>query len=270
MTAQSHPETTLAVQAFADLRAQKPLVHCITNFVAMNWTANVLLAAGAAPAMIHCAEESGDFAAIAQALTVNIGTLSPPWVDGMKAAIAGATGAGRPWVFDPVAHFATPYRGGIAAEILAMKPTILRGNASEILAFSGATSAGRGVDSGDSVTATMDVARDLARQSGGVVAVTGEQDFLTDGTRSVLVSGGSPYMEQVTAVGCSLTGIMGAFAAVTEDPFDAALGALMLFSVAGETAAKGATGPGSFGVAFLDALNSVAPDALTADRVATA
>ena len=109
-----------------ELRAKAPLVHCITNYVAMNIAANVLLAAGASPAMIHTAEETDDFAKIVGALTVNIGTISPPWLDGMRRAVDAANAAGVPWVLDPVAHFATPYRSAAAQELMQMKPTILR------------------------------------------------------------------------------------------------------------------------------------------------
>ncbi|MEO1058865.1 MAG: hydroxyethylthiazole kinase, partial [Actinomycetota bacterium] len=129
--------TISPANALVAMRAVKPLVHCITNYVAMNVAANTLLAAGASPAMVHTPEESGEFAAIAGALTVNIGTLSAPWVDSMKAAAAAAHAAGVPWVLDPVAHFATPYRAEAARDLLALQPDIVRGNASEIIALTG-------------------------------------------------------------------------------------------------------------------------------------
>ncbi|MVX47014.1 hydroxyethylthiazole kinase, partial [Rhodobacter sphaeroides] len=135
------------------MRREAPLVQCITNFVAMNVVANVLLAAGASPAMVHDAEESGEFAAIAQALTINMGTPSPRWVEGMEAAARGAAAAGRPWVLDPVAVGATAFRRGLGARLLALKPTVIRGNASEILALAGAETRGKGADSADPVAA---------------------------------------------------------------------------------------------------------------------
>jgi hydroxyethylthiazole kinase len=243
-----------AAQALERMRAAPPLVHCITNYVAMNFAANVLLAAGAAPAMIHAPDEAGDFAAIAGALTVNIGTLDALWVEGMKAAIAGANGAGKPWVFDPVAHFATPWRARMAQELLAMGPAVTRGNASEIMALAGVESAGRGVDAGDSVVAAEDAARRLAQQTGGVVAVTGEVDFVTDGTRAARITGGHALMPQVTATGCALTTLVGAYVATAPDAFTGTCAALAHFAAAGEAAGKGAAGPGSFAVRFLDAL----------------
>ena len=137
--------------ALEALRAQAPLVHCITNYVAMNIAANVTLAAGASPAMIHAPEEVADFAPIAGALTINIGTLSTQWVDSMKAAAVAANSANVPWVLDPVAHFATAYRAKVAKDLLTLQPTILRGNASEIIALAGGAGSGKGADSGDSV-----------------------------------------------------------------------------------------------------------------------
>lgn len=245
------------------MRASAPLVQCITNYVAMNIAANVLLATGASPAMLHAEEEAGEFAAIAGALTVNIGTLSPPWVAGMKAAIAGARSASKPWVFDPVAHFATAYRRQVALDLLALKPAVIRGNASEILALAGSRSAGQGVDSGDPVERAEAAAFSIAQAHGAVVAVTGPVDFVTDGTKAARIKGGSALMPKVTALGCSLTALVGAFVADTPDePFEATIAALATFAAAGEIAERGATGPGSFEVRFLDMLSNLDPVSL--------
>ncbi|KAA0917498.1 hydroxyethylthiazole kinase [Aquicoccus porphyridii] len=247
------------------LRAEPPLVQCITNYVAMNVSANVLLAAGASPAMVSDVEEAQEFARIAGALTVNIGTLSGPFVEGMREAIAGAQQVGRPWVFDPVACQATGYRRRVSAELVALRPTIIRGNASEILSLAGEASRGQGVDGRDAVEAAEDGARRLAQQSGCVVAVTGAEDFVTDGERAMRVKGGSPWMPMNTAMGCSLTCLCGAYAAIAKDPFDAVVGALAHFAVAGTRAHEQAEGPGSFAPRFLDALHAVTPDLLDAE-----
>ena len=240
-----------------------PLVHCITNYVAMNIAANTLLAAGASPAMIHTPEETGDFAKIVGALTINIGTISPPWFAGMKTGVAVAKSAGVPWVLDPVAHFATPYRSAAVKELLAMKPTILRGNASEILRLGGGTSAAKGVDATDPVQAAEETAMALASEFDSVVVITGETDFVTDGTKVVRVDGGSAMMPRITAMGCSLTCLLGAFAAVT-DPMDAAVSGLILFAEAGHRAEKMSHGPGTFSYQFLDALHAITPDEFAA------
>jgi hydroxyethylthiazole kinase len=257
-----------AAQAAAVLervRAAAPLVHCITNYVAMAFAANAVLAAGGTPAMIHAAEESRDFARIAGALTVNIGTISPHWLDGMVAAAEGAREAGVPWVLDPVAVGATAFRRDAASRLLALRPTAIRGNASEILALAGGTSAGRGVDAGDPVAAAEDAARRLADRQGCTVAVTGAVDFVTDGRRACRVEGGSALMPKVTAMGCALTAVIGAFlAAGDDDTFAATVAALALFAASGTGAGAAASGPGSFQPAFLDALAGADGAALAA------
>jgi len=249
-------------KCLAVMRQTAPLVHNITNYVAMNVMANVLLAAGASPAMIHAREEAAEFAGLAQALTVNIGTLSPPWVQAMGEAAAAAVAAGRPWVFDPVAVGATGYRREVGARLLARAPTVIRGNASEILALAGTQTAGKGADATDAVAMAHAAARDLARRSGAVVAVTGAVDFVTDGRQAAEVANGHAMMPRVTALGCALTGIVGAFC-VGQEPFAATVAALAFYGLAGEEAGAVAAGPGSFQVAFLDALAALTPEALT-------
>lgn len=252
--------------AFDALRNQAPLIHCITNYVAMNIAANVTLAAGASPAMIHAAEEVADFAPIAGALTINIGTLSQPWLHSMGAAAVAANKADVPWVLDPVAHFATPYRAKAALDLLALKPTVLRGNASEIIALAGGAGSGKGADSGDSVSDAQSGARALAASHGCVVAVSGPVDFITDGARSASITGGSELMPKVTALGCALTALVGAYTAVAPG-FEASVAAFLHFAEAGERAAANASGPGSFSVAFLDALHHLQPGELQETRV---
>jgi len=252
--------------ALAELRSHAPLVHCITNYVAMNIAANVTLAAGASPAMIHASEEVADFAPVAGALTINIGTLSAAWVDSMKTAAVAANAAKVPWVLDPVAHFATPYRAQAAQDLLALKPTIVRGNASEIIALAGGAGSGKGADSGDSVTDAKTSAQALAASHGSVVAVSGPVDFITDGARSASITGGCDLMPKVTALGCSLTALVGAYAAVAPS-LEATLAAFVHFAEAGERAGAKAQRPGSFSVAFVDALHALQPGELDETRV---
>lgn len=240
------------------MRRSRPLVQCITNDVAMSIAANVLLAAGASPAMVSAEEEAGEFARLAAAVTVNIGTLWAGGVPGMKAAATAAGEAGIPWVLDPVAHYATGFRRQVVAELLNLKPAILRGNASEIMALAGFETHGQGVDSGDSSLVAETAALTLARQYGCVVAVTGETDFVTDASRSVRIAGGSPLMPKVTALGCALTCLVGAFAAVApREPLEATIAALTMFAVCGKDAGQDAKGPGSFQVLFLDGLSDL-------------
>ncbi len=250
------------------MRQTAPLVQNITNYVAMNIMANVMLAAGASPAMVHAKEESAEFASLAHALTINIGTPDPRWVASMLSAVEAATNAEKPWALDPVAAGATAFRRSICADLLALKPTIIRGNASEILALAGDTGTGRGADSANAVAEAQNAARTLAGQTGGIVAVTGPTDYVTDGTRSYLVANGHSLMPMVTALGCALTGITACFA-VGQKTLEATVAALAYYGLAGEVAAQSAQGPGSFQVSFLDALHQMTPDQLTAGAQVT-
>ncbi|CAD7048741.1 hydroxyethylthiazole kinase [Pseudorhizobium endolithicum] len=248
------------------VRERNPLVQCITNDVSMNIAANVLLAAGASPAMVSAEEEAAEFAGIAAAVTINIGTLWAGAVPGMKGAAREAGTAAKPWVLDPVAHYATAFRRQVVSELLELKPTIIRGNASEVRALAGDVSQGQGVDSRDSSASARGSALTLARRHRCIVAVTGDTDFVTDGTRSAVIEGGSPLMPKVTALGCALTCLTGAFAAVAPgQPFEATIAALALFSVCGEDASHRAQGPGSFQPLFLDALAAIGPQRLDAE-----
>ncbi|GHF51737.1 hydroxyethylthiazole kinase [Seohaeicola zhoushanensis] len=250
------------------MRQGAPLVQNITNYVSMNVMANVMLAVGASPAMVHAEQEAAEFAAIAQALTINIGTLSAHWIASMKAAASIAAQQGKPWVLDPVAVGATAMRRQAGRDLLALKPTIIKGNASEIMALAGEAARGKGADSADSVADAEGAALALARASGAVVAVTGPVDFVTDGSRSFRIANGDATMPRITALGCSLGGVMAAFAA-TQPPLQAAVAALAYFGLAGEIAAETSQGPGSFAVAFLDALHSIDAGTLSAGAKVT-
>lgn len=241
--------------ALARLRDAGPLVHCITNYVAMDVTANALLAIGASPAMVHASEEVEDFVSISSALVVNIGTLSPAWVQAMELAADRAVVRGTPWVLDPVGAGATPYRTRVARELAGRKPTVIRGNASEILSLAGEVGGTKGVDSTRGADEAAGAARELARGLGCVVAVTGEVDYVTDGRRTLAVHHGHEMMTRVTALGCALAGVTGAFLAVEPDPVLASAYALALFGLAGEMAASGAIGPGTLRVRLMDALH---------------
>jgi hydroxyethylthiazole kinase len=247
------------------VRARAPLVQCITNFVAMDLAANLLLAIGASPAMVHAEEEASEFAAIASALTINIGTISPLWVRGMQSAATTAGQIGLPWVLDPVGCGATRWRTGVARDLAARRPPLIRGNASEIIALAADRAAAtRGVDASDPVEAAQEAARTLARTHGGVVAVTGAADFITDGCRDIGVHGGDALMTRVTAMGCALTAVCGAFLAVEPDPLTASAAALAVFKLAGGRAAQGAAGPGSLRWRMADELFRLDPAEVSA------
>ncbi|MBA4350845.1 MAG: hydroxyethylthiazole kinase [Rhodobacter sp.] len=245
------------------MRTTAPLVHSITNYVAMNIAANVLLAAGASPAMVHAREEVEEFAGLANALSVNIGTLDTPWAEAMEMAAKVMSAARMPWVLDPVGVGATQFRRDVCARLMALRPTVIRGNASEILALAGLGGAGRGADSTDPVTAAEASARDLALRCGAVVAVSGPVDYITDGVQAFRVANGDSLMPRVTALGCSLNGVIAAFL-VGQPALPATVAALAYYGLSGERAAQKAKGPGSFQVAFLDALYTLSPQEVTA------
>ncbi|WP_407940156.1 hydroxyethylthiazole kinase [Nakamurella leprariae] len=256
---------TAVATAIDAMRSSSPLVHCITNRVVANFTANVLLAAGAAPAMVDDPEDAEVLAGVAGALLVNLGTVTRAQAAGMRAAIAAVNAASPtvPWVLDPVAIGALPLRTGLAAEFARQGPAIIRGNASEIGALAGGTG-GRGVDSTASPDEVAEVAENVARSLGSVVAMSGTVDLITDGTRTVRVTAGHPLLTRVTGVGCALGSVMGALAAVT-DPLTAAIAATAMVCLAGETAAgdgstDGEVGTGTFAVRFLDALTLTPAD----------
>jgi hydroxyethylthiazole kinase len=243
--------------ALEDLRARRPLVHNITNYVAMTVSANVLLALGASPAMAHAVEEVEDFVAISDALAVNIGTLSPPWVTAMRGAVARARALGKPWVLDPVGCGATPYRTQVSVELAAMAPTVIRANAGEILSLAGAAQGGgKGVDSLVRAEDATDAAEALAKRTGAVVAVTGAIDYVTDGKSRVSIHAGHALMPLSTALGCSLSAVTAAFTAV-RPPREAAIAALAVFGAAGAAAAEHCRGPGHLPAEICDALYSM-------------
>jgi hydroxyethylthiazole kinase len=243
--------------ALDDLRARRPLVHNITNYVAMTVSANVLLALGASPAMVHAVEEVEDFVAISDALAVNIGTLSPPWVDAMRAAVARANALGKPWVLDPVGCGATVYRTQVAAELAGLKPSVIRGNASEILGLAGQVGAGgKGVDSTAPAEYATSAAAALAQRTGSIVAITGETDYVSDGMRLLAVHAGHALMPLSTALGCSLSAVTAAFTAV-RPPREAAVAALAVFGAAGAVAAERCRGPGHLPAEICDALHGM-------------
>jgi len=236
-------EMTDARKLWADreaVSAQAPLVHSITNLVVMNFNANALLALGASPVMAHAEQEVRDMVGIAQALVLNIGTLEPDWIRAMKLALAAARERGIPVVLDPVGAGATPYRNAALADLLqAGAPTIVRGNASEIMSLAGLAVRTRGVDSAASSLEAVDAARGLAHELGAVVCVSGADDHVVDASgRWATLSNGHPWMTRVTGVGCSASALVGAFAAVQPDAWRATLAAMAHLGVVGETAVE--------------------------------
>jgi hydroxyethylthiazole kinase len=249
--------------SLASLRERKPLVHQITNYVVMNETANATLALGALPVMAHAPEEVEEMVGLAGALVLNIGTLSRVWVDAMLAAGRAANNRGVPVVLDPVGAGATGYRTETARRILAeVDVAVLRGNAGEVATLVGVAAEVRGVESVGVSVEPAELARQAARTFDLVASVTGAVDHVSDGERSAAVANGDPMLATITGTGCMSSAVTGCFAAVAESSFAAAVEALVAFGVAGEDAAWGANGPGSFHVNLYDALAALDPGTL--------
>lgn len=254
---------SLAAEILDRIRRSKPVVHNITNYVVMNSTANVLLAMGASPIMAHAPEEIEDLSKISKSLVINIGTLSSPWIESMRLAAATAAGMGKPILLDPVGAGATGLRTTTSMNLIEYAlPTVIRGNASEVLSLSPQGGTTRGVDSLHTMEDAIEAARMISGSLGTVIAVTGERDLVTDGERSLIVTGGHALMAYVTGTGCAASVVIGAFLAEEEDPVLATASALAFFGLAGERAAMAAKAPGSFWVQVLDELYTISPEDL--------
>jgi hydroxyethylthiazole kinase len=251
-------------QTLARLRERKPLVHQITNYVVMNETANATLALGALPVMAHAREEVEEMVTLASVLVLNIGTLSPHWVDAMLLAGKAANARDVPIVLDPVGAGATRYRTDTVKRILdEVKVTVLRGNQGEVATLVGVEAEVRGVESIVVGGEGADLARAAGRTLSLVASVTGPVDHVSDGNQVLAVANGHELLAAVTGTGCMSSAITGCFLAAKPDsPLEAAAEALAAFGVAAEEAAAGAKGPGSFHVALYDALASLQPETL--------
>ncbi|WP_260406443.1 hydroxyethylthiazole kinase [Microbacterium sp. G2-8] len=256
------------------LRESVPLVQCLTNTVVTNFSANALLAVGAAPVMADVPGEAGECARVASAVLVNLGTPHETQRRAMREAAEAARAAGTPWVLDPVGVGALGLRTRFARDLLALEPAAIRGNASEVRALAGEETSGRGVESVDDVEAAGPAAERLAGETGAVVAVSGRKDLIVGAGRAVRIAGGSALLTRVTGGGCSLGAVAAACIAAADDPgraFEGTAAAHALYAAASERAEDVAQGPGSFAVAFLDALAEVTPDELaTGDRTVVA
>jgi hydroxyethylthiazole kinase len=239
-------------QALTAVRQQKPLVVNITNYVVMNNTANALLAIGASPIMAHSKQEMAEMMSFAGALVINIGTLDSVWTPRMIFAVEQANTNGKVVILDPVGCGASTLRTETSRQIARLADKlIIRGNASEIIALAGEQAQSKGVDSLDSSDAALGAAKFLAAEYGANVVISGETDYIVTKSQTVTLNNGHEMMPYVTGMGCTLTALTGAFAAVGDE---SGLAAAAVLGVAGEIAAEQARGPGSLQLALLDEL----------------
>jgi hydroxyethylthiazole kinase len=233
----------VSADILARIRARRPRVHCITNAVAQNFTANMLLAAGAVPSMTIASDEIADFVARADALLINLGTLDPERRGAIELAIATA-GERVPWVLDPVFVDRSKPRAGFATALMARRPRAIRLNGAEFSALTGEP-------------ASPHALTRYAADNATVVGLTGGRDIVADATRMATIANGDALMSKVTAMGCAASALVGAALAVEADAWNATAAALILIGVAGELAAGRAQGPGTFAACILDALHGL-------------
>lgn len=239
--------------ALTSLQSTQPLVLNLTNLVTMDFMANAQLAIGASPLMSVSDNELEELIAVSHAVNINIGTLDTPFIERCVKAAKLAKKYDKPVVLDPVGAGASRQRTEAALRILP-DCTILRGNASEILALCNITHQTKGVDSTHSTEEAKQAATHLAKAYNIVVVVSGATDYITDKNLSISFSYGSPLMPRVVGMGCTLTAVIAAFAGSMQDPYQAAMAATLYFSLCGNIAAKAAQAPASFQQAFIDAL----------------
>ena len=269
-------KTKLAEQverAARAVRETNPMAPSITNTVTINFVANAQIAVGGSAAMVYLPDEGEAMAAAGPALYINVGTLLPIYEETLPRTARALAAAGKPWVLDPVAVGIGEMRTKLLAGFKEQKPTIIRGNASEVIALAnlwgvagdGGESQVRGVDSTQAVDEAREAAVALARYTGGAVAVSGVVDLVTDGETVVKSHGGSHFMAEITGSGCSLGGVCAVYAACAETPLAAALAAVNVYNLAGARAEAKVGAPGSFQVAFLDELYRATPEEIAAN-----
>lgn len=258
-----------AAETLDQIRLTTPLIHNITNYVAANFSANALLAIGASPAMIDSAEEVENFIVLAKSLIVNTGTLTNTQAHAITLATSVAHEQGIPWVLDPVGVGLLPLRSMLALRLLnTTPPTVIRGNASEIIALNNLasdiplSSTAKGVDACISSEAALTAALHLNTLYGCIVSISGATDYIVSDTKTVCVRNGSPLMTKITAMGCTASAITAACLAVQDNWLAAAAQAMILMGIAGEQSALHAPSPGSMAYSFIDALYTLTPEQL--------
>ena len=256
-----------AIPYFMEYQDKAPLIHCMTNHVVQNFTANVLLATGGSPAMIPDIQECGEFTAIASGLLVNVGTLTERAAKAMLHSAQVADETGTPWVLDPVGIGpALYYRTGIVNQLLQFNPTVIRGNPSEIMVLAGVDAKSKGVDSHENSREAFQYAEKVARDFKTIVVMTGSEDIITNGDKSYVVSVGTEKLTKVTGTGCSLSALVAGMISATEDVLEAAATACYIVALSGQNAAEQSEalglGLGSFAVQYLDQLSLMTPEKL--------
>lgn len=249
------------IQILEEIRAKSPLVHNITNYVVMNNTANALLSIGASPVMAHAIEEVEDIIRISSSLVINMGTLSESWVKSMLLSASKTKEFNKPFVFDPVGVGASQYRTETALKIIeTATPSVIRANASEIMALAQLSQSTKGVDSTIDTQNALEGAILLSKKLNNTIVISGAVDYVVTKDRVTKIHNGSKLMSKVTGMGCTATAIVGACIAVEKDFHKAATAAMAIMGITGEMAEVVSKGPGSFQSCFLDNLYHISAE----------
>lgn len=248
-------------ELFERVRLKRPLVHNITNDVVTNWTANCLLSLGASPIMAYAEEEMKELVKGAHSLVINLGTPSREQLHSIEIALKQSRASKKPVVIDPAGSGASHFRTNSAQRLVRnYHPTVIRGNASEIISLIEGGQRGKGVDSSDSCESALEAATQLSAKFNCVVCISGEVDYIVDSNCIIKIGNGHSIMAHVTGMGCASTALIGAFLGVSDQPLTATVAAVAVTGIAGEIAAKQAQGPGSFQVLYLDALYNMSSE----------
>jgi hydroxyethylthiazole kinase len=249
------------------LKNKKPLVHHITNYVTVNDCANITLAIGASPVMADDIGEVEEMVTFASSLVLNIGTLNSRSIESMIAVGKKAKERGIPIVFDPVGVGATSLRTSTAKRIIEeVRPSVIRGNMSEMKILAGLNADIKGVDSIADEVDGEKVARQLSQKLGCIIAITGKQDVIAQKDRVCLIDNGHPILSQVTGTGCMATSLIACFCGATEDWFVGAVAGVMTMGLAGELAQQtlqAGEGIGTFRARLFDAVWAMTPEHMT-------
>jgi hydroxyethylthiazole kinase len=243
------------------VRNISPLVHSITNYVVMNTTANAVLAIGASPIMAHAKSEVEEMVNISNSLVINIGTIDEYWEEAMLLAAKKANELHKPWILDPVGAGASSFRDSALSKILTFSPTVIRGNASEIIALSKTSNTiTKGVDSTAQSNEAIEAAKILMQNHKSIICISGETDIIINETQEIHLKNGDPMMTKVTGLGCTATALIGSFIGVIENKTEAVASAMSLLGIAGEIAAQQSAGPGRLQLNILDKLYNITED----------
>ena len=244
------------------------LVHCLTNPVTMQDTANILLAAGGSAVMADEPEEAAEITALADALLLNTGVPDRRKFQACILSGKQANAMGIPIVLDPVGAGASRFRREQLGVLLqTVQISLIRCNTEESMALLDLhLERSCGVESSVSFDAAeqQELALQLSRRYGCTALVSGAADAVSDGFRTDLLTGGDPRIGSITGGGCMLSALCALLCGGGASPYEAAVAAGRLWResahIAGERTDVCGGGMGSFHKFLFDAAGEIFAD----------